>query len=404
MITKEIAIQLISNLESERIERTISFRKDKLGPIVCAFANDFSNNKLPSYIILGVNDDGSINGMNIGDEQLLLLGDLKSNGWILPQPSITVSDVFQIENGQVVIVEVMPSLYPPVRFEGRCWIRTGPRKSMATVDEEKILIERRASYAKTFDLIPALGSKFTDISIEHFKLNYLPLAIDKETLDVNGRSTEEQLAALRFYDLKENCPTHAGLLVFGIQPLIQIPGAYIQYVKFDGKEMHDQVQFEKEFSGAYISELNVINDFIKANIIKERPVKKDNFKEENQTNYPFWALRELIMNAIMHRNYESNAPIYIYEFTNRIEIHNPGGLFGDVNASNFPNASGYRNVVLAETLKILGYVNRFNYGVKRAIFELEKNGNGIPVFDLTLTTKFKVTVNINSEWLNLNKN
>jgi ATP-dependent DNA helicase RecG len=229
-------------------------------------------------------------------------------------------------------------------------------------------------------------------------LSYLPLAIDKETLEANGRSTEEQMASLRFYDLKENCPTNAGILVFGINPLFQLPGAYIQYVKFEGEEMISSVVFEKEFSGALISELGIVDDFIKNNIIKERPVRTGSFQEKKIVNYPYWALRELVMNAIMHRSYETNSPIYIYEFSDRIEIHNSGGLYGDVNASNFPNASGYRNVVLAETLKRLGYVNRFNYGVKRAIHELEINGNGQPEFDLTLTTKFKVTVPINMIW------
>jgi ATP-dependent DNA helicase RecG len=104
------------------------------------------------------------------------------------------------------------------------------------------------------------------------------------------------------------------------------------------------------------------------------------------------------MNAIMHRNYESNSPIYIYEFSNRIEILNPGGLYGDVNAQNFPNASDYRNVVIAEAMKILGFVNRFNYGVKRAIDELIRNENGAPDFDLSIGTKFKVSISINQNW------
>jgi ATP-dependent DNA helicase RecG len=398
MITKEKVIALMADLESDRVERTISFRKDKLGPATCAFCNDFANHKKPGYILLGVNDDGKVNGMTITDDLLLQIGDIKSNGVVLPQPSMTVSEVFKIDGGDVVLVEVQPSLYPPVRFDGRCWIRIGPRKSLATVDEERILIERRASYAKTYDLVPALGSSLKDLSIEHFKLSYLPLAIDKDTLEANGRSTEEQMASLRFYDLKENCPTNAGILVFGINPLFQLAGAYIQYVKFEGEEMTSNVVFEKEFSGALISELNVIDDFIKNNIIKEKPVRVDSFQEKKIVNYPYWALRELVMNAIMHRSYETNSPIYFYEFSNRIEIHNSGGLFGDVNASNFPDASGYRNVVLAETLKRLGYVNRFNYGVKRAMHELAINGNGQPLFDLTLTTKFKVTIMANSSW------
>ena len=105
------------------------------------------------------------------------------------------------------------------------------------------------------------------------------------------------------------------------------------------------------------------------------------------------------MNAVMHRSYESNSPIYIYEFSNRIEIINPGGLYGDVNAANFPNASDYRNVVIAESMKRLGYVNRFNYGITRAIDELEKKWKW-STWNLMLTfiTKFKVTIPIHKEW------
>jgi ATP-dependent DNA helicase RecG len=398
MISEEKLKELIADMESDRIERTISVREDKLGPAVCALANDFPNNKQPGFILLGIDDSGNLAGKKWTDDELQTIGGVKTNGNVLPQPSITVSPVFKLTGGEVVIIEVKPSLYPPVRYDGRCWIRVGPRKSKASIEEERILTERRASYAKTYDLVPALGSKVDDLSMEYFKLTYLPLAIDEETLKQNGRSTEEQLASLRFYDLRENCPTNAGILLFGTNPLFYLPGAYIQYIKFDGEELTSNVEFEKQFSGAYVTELRTLDDFIKNNIIKERPVKGDSFQERTIRNYPYWSLRELIMNAVMHRSYESNSPIYIYEFTNRIEVINPGGLYGDVNATNFPNASDYRNVVIAESMKRLGYVNRFNYGIRRAIDELVKSGNGEPTFDISLITKFKVMISINKEW------
>lgn len=310
-----------------------------------------------------------------------------------------MSPVFSIDGGDVVVVEVKPSLYPPVRFDGRCWIRVGPRKAKASQEEERILTERRISYAKTFDLVPALGSSVADLSLDFFRMKYLPAAIDKDTLLENGRTIEEQLASLRFFDWKEKCPTNAGILMFGFNPLFYLPGAYIQYVKFAGREMTSDVVFEKQFSGPLITELRLLDDFIRGNIIKERPIKTDSFQEISLKNYPYWALRELVMNAIMHRNYDSNAPIYIYEFEDSIEVVNSGGLFGEATPENFPNASDYRNVVLAEALKVLGYVNRFNYGVKRAKEELIQNGNGEPIFDLTLITKFKVSIPINKQWL-----
>jgi len=400
MITEEKVKTLIVDMESDWIERTISINEDKLGPAICAFSNDFPNHKHSGYILLGVNDEGTLANMTWTDEQLQKIGNIKSNGKVLPQPSIVVSQVFKFPEGEVVVIEVKPSTYPPVRFDGRCWIRIGPRRAKATLEEERILTERRASFAKTYDLVPALGSNLDDISVALFKTNYLPYAIDKETLDENERTTEEQLASLRFYDKKEKCPTNAGILFLGNNPEFYLPGAYIQYVKFLDVEMTSDVVFEKRFSGALITELKVIDDFIKSNVLKHRPVKKEeSFQEENMRNYPYWALRELIMNAIMHRNYESNAPIYIYEFPNRIEIINPGGLYGEATPENFPNASDYRNIVLSEAMKVSGYVNKFNYGIKKAIAELKQNGNGEPEFDLLLITKFKVTIPIHKRWI-----
>ena len=398
MLTKEEVNSLLSDLESDQIERTTSIKEEKLGPAVCALANDFPNHRSVGYILLGVNDDGSLAGMTWADADLQKIGGVKTNGNVLPQPSLTVSSPYQFPTGEVVIIEVIPSIYPPVRYDGRCWIRIGPRKAKATIEEERILIERRAAFAKTFDLVPAFGSSLNDLALDYFQLTYLPLAIDEETIMQNGRSIEEQLASLRFYDLKATCPTNAGILLFGVNPLFFIPGAYIQYIKFELHDLTSNVEYEKLFSGAYITELKVIDDFIKNNIIKERPVKKEDFQEKLLVNYPYWSLRELLMNAIMHRNYESNSPIYIYEFQDRIEIINPGGLYGDVTVDNFPNTSDYRNVVLAESMKRLGYVNRFNYGIRRSIDELIKNGNGEPIFNITLVTKFKVTIPINQEW------
>jgi ATP-dependent DNA helicase RecG len=99
------------------------------------------------------------------------------------------------------------------------------------------------------------------------------------------------------------------------------------------------------------------------------------FEEKLTPDYPEWALRELLMNAVMHRNYDSNTPIRFYSFSDHIEIHSPGGLYGEATPENFPERSSYRNPVIAEAMKSLGFVNRFGYGVQRAQALLIKNGN-----------------------------
>lgn len=398
MLSQDEVKNLMLSLESDRVERTISVREDKLGPAVCAFANDYANHKQPAYILIGVNDDGRVNGMKIGDELLQSIGNVRSNGNVLPQPSMVVSPVYSIDGGEVVVVEVQPSFYPPVRYRGNCFIRIGPRKAQANEAEERRLTEKRSTTAKTFDSRPCPGTKITDLNVERIKFSYLPMAISGDVLEANHRDIIEQIASLRLYDLPYNCPTNAGILLFGINPLFCINGAYIQYVKFNGIEFSSAIAFEKRFSGALIDALKNLDDFIESNIIKSKPVRNNTMKEDQVFNYSYWAMRELVMNAVMHRDYESNAPIYIYEFTNRVEIVNSGGLFGEVRIENFPNASDYRNPVIAEAMKSMAYVNRFNYGIRNAQAELRKNGNPDAVFDLSLITKFRVVVEINARW------
>lgn len=398
MLNQEELLELMKDLESDRVERTVSFREDKLGPAICAFANDLANHKKPGYILLGVNDDGQIAGMNIGDEELQKIGNVRSNGNIQPLPFMVVSEVFQLQEGDVVVVEVHPADYPPMRYKGRCHIRVGPRKDIASIQEERVLIEKRISTGKTFDEQICRDSSIDDISLDVFKLTYLPNAIDQDTLEANNRTDKEQLASLGFFDLVRDKCTNAGILIFGDNPQYFVKGSYIQYIKYDGPEMTDEVIEEKEFSGALVTVLKNLDEFVTTNIIKQRPVRTQGFQEKNVYNYPNWSLRELLMNAVMHRDYESNAPILVYEFSDRIEIVNPGGLYGDARPENFPNASDYRNPIIAAAMKNLGYVNRFNFGVTNAQKYLENNGNPLAEFTLDLQTKFSVKIKINQDW------
>ncbi|MCK9508275.1 MAG: hypothetical protein M0Q54_07535 [Pigmentiphaga sp.] len=98
------------------------------------------------------------------------------------------------------------------------------------------------------------------------------------------------------------------------------------------------------------------------------------------------------MNAVMHRDYQSNTPIRLYQFDDRIEILNAGGLYGNARPENFPNVNDYRNPIISESMKVLGYVNRFSRGVVRVNEELLENGNGEADFNFDLITAFEVTV------------
>ena len=118
-------------------------------------------------------------------------------------------------------------------------------------------------------------------------------------------------------------------------------------------------------------------------------------------NYPNAALRELLMNATMHRDYQSNMPIRLYQFDDHVEIMNAGGLYGEARPENFPTVNDYRNPVVAEAMKAMKYVNMFNQGVKRVQNLLKDNGNQEAEFDISKLTVFCVNVFSNEDILSI---
>ena len=96
--------------------------------------------------------------------------------------------------------------------------------------------------------------------------------------------------------------------------------------------------------------------------------------------------------ACMHRDYQSNMPIRLYQYDDRIEILNAGGLYGEARPENFPTVNDYRNPIVAESMRGLKYVNMFNRGIQRVKNLLQENGNPEPIFTVDKITAFEVTV------------
>jgi ATP-dependent DNA helicase RecG len=156
--------------------------------------------------------------------------------------------------------------------------------------------------------------------------------------------------------------------------------AYIQYLRLPAADLTDPPDDQAEVSGDLASVVREMEFRLKLLIqTKLRPVS--GMQERLVPDYPEWALRELLMNAVMHRNYDSNSPIRCYAFSDHIEIMSPGGLYGEATPENFPTRNSYRNPVIAEAMKSLGFVNRFGYGVQRAQGLLADNGNPRAKFD-----------------------
>jgi len=392
MITDQELQALLNDLESDRVERKASLSdRNKIRQTICAFANDLPDSRLPGFIFIGVNDDGSCSNLAITDELLRTIADMRSDGNILPFPSMTVQKRV-LAGCEIAVIEVQPADYPPVRYNGRVWIRVGPRLAQATLEEERRLMEKRRANILWFDQQPVTGATTDDLDLEYFRVHYLPAAVSPEMLAENQRPIEEQLASLRFLD-RNLVPNVAAMIVFGKDPLRWLPGAYLQFLRLDGTELTDAIRHQVELRSPLGDLIRRLDEVLAANISTTSDVRSGSI-EARQPDYPMVALQQLTRNALLHRTYEStSAPVRVYWFTDRIEIHNPGGLYGNVNERNFgqPGVTDYRNPLLAEAMKVLGFVQRFGLGIPLAKKELQKNGNPEPEFHFD-PTRVLVTI------------
>ncbi len=374
------------------MERTISTGDmDKFQEAVCAFANDLPNSRKNGYLIFGAYDDGTLSGLKVTDDLLKKIAAIRSNGNILPIPVMSV-DRYEFPDGDLLVAEVSPSDLPPVRYRGRTFIRIGPRRDIATEAEERILAERRTAFMPTFDSMPCLRATIDDIDIELFKSKYLVSLMGNELATSDTRSTEEQMSAVGMYDNTHNCPTNAAVVLFGRRPRRFFPGLYVQYVRFHGKDVTGYVENEMQLEGNYYELLPRLESLLEMSVVRKRPVFVSILREEMVSNYPYQAIRELLLNACMHRDIQSNTPLRFYEFDHYIEILNAGGLYGNARPENFPTVNDYRNPLIASAMKTMGYVNMFNRGVRQVQTDLKDNGNQPAEFDVSLITAFRVTV------------
>lgn len=375
---------LLDDIESDRTERKESASDgDKIRQTLCAFANDLPNHGEPGVLFVGVDDKGTPTGLEITDQLLQNLASMRGDGNILPFISMDVQKR-RLKGKDVAVAIVHPSNAPPVKFKGVVWIRSGPRRGWANPEDERRLDEKRRSRDLPPDIQPLRGFGIDVIDELLFQRTYLPSSVSPEVLEQNNRTFEEQLLAAKFaHPGSPTCPTILGVLTVGKSPVDCLPCAYIQFVRFDGTEISGLVKDQKEIESPLPEMIAEIENLIKINLqstadFTSVPV------ERKIADYPFTAIQQIIRNAIMHRSYENtNAPIKFFWFDDRIEIHNPGGPFGQVTKSNFGSGvNDYRNPNLAAVMKELGYVQKFGVGIIVARNEMRRNGNPDPVFQV----------------------
>ncbi len=185
-------------------------------------------------------------------------------------------------------------------------------------------------------------------------------------------------------------PTNAGVLLFGKDPQRHVRGAEINAARFAGETMSDKFT-RQDIVGTLPDQIRRAETFLLDNLRKDFLLGRSMAREE-RFEYPMEAARELVVNAVAHRDYSIQGDtIRLFIFGNRMEVHSPGGLPGPITITNIKDERFSRNPTIVQVLSDMGFIERLGYGVDRVIDLMAQQNLREPFFEET-AGGFRVTL------------
>ena len=250
--------------------------------------------------------------------------------------------------------------------------RVGPRRAVASAQDERILNERRRYRDPHFD-----SSAVRTAAVGDLRVSWTSTCRRRSMPKPWRRTTEPRRAPRRRQDDRVGGrPTVAGVLVLGKQPQ-QIRAVSAHRRPGMGRRGPGRGALRR--AGDLVSRVD--DKLIAHNRTAVEFISSPT--ETRRSTYPLGALQQLVRNAVMHRAYDgTNAPVHVYWFDDRIEINSPGGPYGALTPETFgrPGVIDYRNPTLAEAMRVLGLVQRYGFGIPAARRELRAAGQRDPEF------------------------
>lgn len=174
-------------------------------------------------------------------------------------------------------------------------------------------------------------------------------------------------------------PTNAGILLFGKEPERFIRGAHITAARFGGTAMGD-VFTRQDITGSLPDQIHRAETFLLNSLWRDVHLGTTMSRDE-ELEYPMEAARELVVNAVSHRDYSIQGDgIRLFIFSDRLEVTSPGGLPGPVTVDNIVDERYSRNSIIVQVLADMGFIERLGYGVDRVIALMQERGLPPPEF------------------------
>jgi len=345
--------------ENEWCEFRRSFGKETLRTL-CALANAKGGE-----VWIGVGDDGTIVGAPVGEESL--------RDWankIREELGITARlELGEVEGKPVVRIAVEESLFKPVRYRGRAYVRSGSTDRIATDEEETRWVLERTG--QTWDALPEPRARWEHLDSERIKRF-------RRLCNLKGRrlipEEEDDQTVLRKLGLltEEGAPTRAAILLFGEDPHKFYLNAVVKVGRFRSPTL---IVDDREIYGTLFEQVEEIMRYFREHLQTRYEFTGEPAREVIW-EYPLEALREAVINAVIHRDYLDSGHIQIRWYDDHLIILSPGTLPPPMTLEDLkrPHRSALRNRLIAEMFYYIGWIERWGTGIQKILDECKKAG------------------------------
>ncbi len=391
--------EIIANGENSGVEfKRDDIRPEQLAKEIVAFAN-----LQGGRILLGVEDNGQFTGLQRASAQEWVLNVFRDK--VHPQ-IIPFYEEIQVEQDvRVAVITITAGISKPyvVRHNNReeVYIRMGDRSELATREQQLRLFE--SGGLLRVEVLPVAGTSLANIDKNRLDY-YLRTIIKDPVIPTSDPEWIERLLGLGLMaedGLGNTVCSVAGLICFGINPRRFLRQAGLRVMAFSGDDKEYQAlldvvldaplmgRWEVTESGQkQLVDEGLIEKFssaIEPFISQEAADIDENMRREKTFFYPWEAIRETVINALVHRDWTRSVDIEVTNYSDRLEVISPGKLQNSMTISKMvAGQRSPRNTLIMEILRDYGYVDSRGMGVRTKVIPLMKQLNQVePVFEAT---------------------
>jgi ATP-dependent DNA helicase RecG len=360
--------QLLEQGESERVEFVSGTNLEShVEEAACAFLNDQGG-----VIVAGVKDDGRLVGVPSAEAKAQAVQQHLLSAISPPAPlSVTVEDV---QGKKLVVIDVPQGLEKPYVCKGRIMVRRGAAVVPAVASEISSLIGQRAHTEARWERLPALGVEEDDLDADLIR------KVAETIKERRGYAIDPQKKPTKVLErlglVQAGQFTNAALVLFGNNPAEWYPQTRVRAARFRGNDRTDFID-NKVFERSLFSLVESLVAFVQSHIPVASSFDRDDVQRRDRLVYPLPAVREAIVNALVHRDYSAfDGGMSVAVYDGRIEFWNSGSLPDEMTVDDLRTTHPSRpiNPDIAQVCFLYGLMERWGIGTQKIIRACVESG------------------------------